>query len=343
MRFRFLINRKRIIIGIILLLILGTIFFFIRRSSKPPVYQFAAVKIQNLTANVSGSGSLTGKETADLRFKSSGKLGYLNVKAGDVVTKGEVIAGLDTQDLNITLQQAQNSLRDKQAIVDQVLDNVKDHSSDETFTQKQERTTAQVARDNAFDNVKAAQRAFQDAVIVSPIDGLVTQAKPVAGQVVTSDIIAEIVDTSEIYFDTDVDEADIGKVKVGQQAEVTLDSYPNQVFKGLVSKVLPTTKTTSSGATVVTVRIILTQHDLTFVNGLSGQGSIIYASVNHVLTVPQEALREDNTIVMQQGKILVAKKVEVGISSDTDIEIKSGLSEGEKVVLNPPAVGAKLN
>ncbi len=326
---------KKIALAAVVIIVVIGLFFFIKQSQKPKVLQFATVKKQDIRSTVSASGSLTGKSSANLKFKSSGKLGYINVKAGDMVKSGQVIAGLDIQDLNIALQQAQNTLRDKQAIVDKTLDDVKDHSSDESFTQRQTRTTAQVARDNAYDSVKAAQRAFQDAVIVAPLFGLVTQVPVVAGQTVSSDLIVQIVDTAEIYFDTDVDEADIGKVVVGQPGEATLDAYPGKVFKGSVDQILPQTKTTSSGATVVTVRIKLNQSDLNFVNGLSGQASIIIAEDKNVLTIPQEAVRDDSTMVISVNNKLEARKVETGIASDTDIEIKNGLSEGEKVVLNP--------
>lgn len=244
----------------------------------------------------------------------------------------------------IELQQAQNTLRDKQAIVDKIHDEVKNHNEDETFTQRQTRTTAEVAADNAFDSVKAAQRAFQDAVILTPINGIVTQAIQVSGQTVSSaDLIAQIVDTSEIYFDADIDEADISKIAAGQVAEVTLDAYANQVFNGSVDQILPQTKTTSQGATVVSVRIKLDSPDLTFVNGLSGQTSIITHSAAGALTIPQEALREDNSVVLSENGRLIPKKVETGLQSDTQVEIKNGLTEGEKVVLNPSSFTAGFN
>lgn len=336
-------SKKKAVI-LVILLILGIAGFRIFGSKKQITLQFAEVKRQDIRSTISSSGNLTGKSVANLKFKSSGKLAYIKVKAGDWVKQYQTIAGLDTQDLNITLQQAYNTLRDKQAAKEKAEDDVKGHDSDESFAQKVIRTTAEVAKDNALDNVKAAQRAFQDAVITSPIDGVVTQAITISGQTVfPTDLIAQIVDTRSFYFDTDVDETDIAKVSVGTEAEVTLDAYPKEVFKGNVDQILPQIKTTSSGATVVTVRIILDNPKIVFVNGLSGESSIIYQSSFNALTIPQEVLRDDNTVVESINNKLIEKKVEVGISSDTDIEIKSGLSEGEKVLLNPPSPGSKLN
>ena len=336
-------SKKKVVILVFLVIaaILGLNFF---GQKKQAPLQFASVKKQDIKSTVASSGTLTGKDSTNLKFKSSGKLAYINVKAGDKVTSGQVIAGLDTQDLSITLQQAQNTLRDKQAIAQKAEDDVKDHASDESFAQKVTRTTAQAARDSAFDTVKAAQRAFQDAVIVSPIDGIVTAAIAINGQIVGgSDVIAQVVNTSSIYFDTDVDEADISKLSVGQESEITLDAYGDQIFKGSVDQILPQTKQTSSGATVVTVRIKLDNPKLTFVNGLTGQASIIISEEKNVLTIPQEALREDDSVVVQTTDGTRPKKVTPGIKSDTDVEIKQGILEDDKVLLNPPAPTTRLN
>lgn len=328
-----------LILGIIFIALLG--FFFFKPKSKAQKLQFTDVKRQDIRSTVSSSGFLTAKDTVNLKFKSSGKLSYINVKVGDQVFAFQTIAGLDTQDLNIKLQQARNTLRDKQAAVDKTLDDVKDHSKDETFTQKKDRTAAEVARDNAYDGVKEAQRAFQDDVLVSPIAGLITQADPIPGQNVSaSDLIAQVVEIEEIYFDSDVDETDIGKLSVGQSAEVTLDAYGDKIFKGVVDQILPQIKTTSSGAIVVTVRIKLKEQPANFVNGLSGQAIIILEEVKNALTIPQEALREDNVVFTQGAK---EKKVDTGIKSDTDIEIKEGLEEGERILLNPPSTAIRPN
>lgn len=336
-------GKKRYIFVLFAIIIIFVVWQVLSPKDKTQL-QFTQVKKQDIKSTVAASGTLAGKSASNLKFKSSGKLAYINVKAGNQVAFGQAIAGLDTGDLATVLQQAQNTYRDKQALAQKAEDDVKDHNSDETFAQKATRTTAQVARDNAYDSVKSAQSAVDEAVLVSPISGIVTQAIAVSGQTVSSsDVIAQVVDISEIYFDTDVDEADVAKIKPGLAAEITLDPYPNKIFAGIVEQIIPQTKTTSSGATVISIRIKLQEATLTFVNGLTGQAAIIIAEVKNALTIPQEALREDNTAIVQGSEGLRAQKVEPGIFSDTDVEIKQGLTEGERVLLNPPAPGARLN
>lgn len=328
---------------IILLVVLGLLWFgytkiFGSDKSATPI-EYTQVKRGDVRSTVTASGTLVGKAEAELKFKIGGKLAYLAVKQGDKVQAGELIANLDAQELNIALQQANNTLRDKQAAVDKILDDVKDSDSDETFSEKQQRTSAEVARDNAFDNVKAAKRDFQDAVIYSPIAGTVIKAEKVAGQTVSgADVIADIVDESDYYFDAEVDESDIGKVKEGQQVDVSLNSYPDQIFKGSVEQVKPIIETTSSGATVVIVRVNIGKPNINFVHGLNGQAAITYQESQNTLFIPVEALKDDNTVVVQDGDTYKFISVTPGIRSDTEVEIKEGLSDNQTIVQNPDAV-----
>lgn len=341
-------TKKKLIIlaALIIIAVLG--FNFFGRPKQAPL-EFTNVKRQDIKATISASGTLTAKNSANLRFKLPGKLTFINVKTGDRVFAGQVLAGLDTQDLNIALQQARNVLRDKQATVDKVVDDI--HlfqygnggfpivgTSFETMTQRQLRTTAEVARDNAFDSIKESQRGFQDTVIISPINGIITQAIEVPNQVVgATDIIAQVVDDSLLYFDAEVDEADISFVSVGDEAEISLNSYPDRTFTGQVEQIMPSTKLTDSNATVVIVRILINETNIRNIPGLNGQATITFAKAFDVLSIPIESIQNDNTVFISTPKGLTKVPVTLGIKSDTDAEVKNGLSEGQQIVLNPPA------
>lgn len=335
-----ILPRKYKIIGLIVVVVLGL--FIISGNKKVVPLQFASVKKQNIRQEISGSGTLTGTNSASLHFKTSGRLAYINVKTGDKVTRGQVIGGLDTQDLTIALRQAQNTLRDKRAIVDKIKDDTKDNTS-ETYTQRQTRTTAEVAQDNAYDSVLAAQRAFQDSVITSPIAGVVTKADFLPGQNVSSaDIIAQVVDFSAIVFSAEVDEADIAKAAVGQKAEITLNAYGDKIFQGEVSEILQETETTANGATVVAVKILLDDQSVKNIAGLNGQVNIITSEKNNVLSIPLDALQNGNTVFIKTALGLNKQKVEIGLESDTAVEIIGGLKEGEQIVANPADVPNNL-
>lgn len=331
-----LVHHKKLIFGLvaIVVIITGAYLFFNRGNGAQLILQ--EVKRANIKSTTSASGVLTGKTTVNLKFKTSGKLAYINVKTGSQVTKGQALAGLDTQDLAITLQQAQNSLREAQAKVDKVHDDLKDNDDKETYTQRQTRTSAEVTKDNAYDEVKAAQKAFQDAIIYAPINGVVTKVGAEPGQNVSAtDIITQIVDHSEIFFDADLDEADLGRISLGQSAIVTLDASTGQELAGTITQILPATKLNSSNATVVPIRISIPTISFPFVNGLSGQTTIILQDIKNALVIPQEALLTDDTILLKTAKGVKKQKIQTGINSDTEVEVISGVAEGDWVVTNP--------
>lgn len=329
--------RTKIILAIILVVVLAVV-FWPRKKAELPQYQ--TVGSSDIRETVSTSGILTGKAVADLKFPFSGKLIYLGVAPGDTVVKGQVIARLDATTLNSTYQTALNTRRSTQAAVDNTHDQVKDHSGDETFAQKAARTAAEAANDSAYDAVLSAQKALRDAVIYSPIAGIVSdQAQVTVGQNISlTDLMAQIVDFSDKQFWADIDESDIGKIEIGQKAEVTLNAYGDRVFKGTVFEIVPQAKTSSDGATVVTVKILLEEKDLKAVNGLNGQVSIITAEKQSVITVPQSAIvGEDEIYVKRNGKPEKIK-LEIGLRSDIDAEVISGLNTGDEIVTNPEVI-----
>lgn len=322
-----------------LLILIGVGSYYLYPKPKAEPIETIEVKTGGVKSIISSSGTLEGTDSANLRFKISGKLNQITVKPGERVKKGQLIASLDTQDMQIDLQQAQNTFIAKEATAKRVEDDVKDNENDENFTQKETRKAAQTARDNAYDDIKAAQRAFQDANIYAPLSGIVTKADPNPGQIISAtDTIAQIVDESEYVFEAEIDESDLGRIKLGQNADVTLNSYPDQVFKATVSKIAPTTETTDSGATVVIVKLALGKPEINFVAGLNGQADIILEKVNNVLVIPIDALMDNDEVYIKKGDSYEKIKPEIGLRSDTDVEVKSGLNVNDLVVTNPNAV-----
>ena len=331
-------RRNKILLGLAILFVL---FLIVRGRPKPVKLEFAAVTKKNVQTTVSASGVFSGKNVASLHFMASERLNFLGISNGDNVTKGQLIASLDSTSASVALQEALNTRRNTQAAVDNIHDQVKDHAGDETFSQKATRTAAEVANDNAYDAVRAAQRALQETSLYAPFSGVavVSNSLNVGQNVTAADVIAQIVDFSEKDFDATVDESDIGQIKIGQNAIVTLNAYGEKEFKGSVIGITPTTKTDSTGAITVTVKIRLYDQSITNIYGLNGNADIITASKNEVLAIPQEALIDDTHVYVKTANAKTEKReIQTGIKSNTDAEVTSGLVEGEEVVTNPQAV-----
>ncbi|QQG47859.1 MAG: efflux RND transporter periplasmic adaptor subunit [Candidatus Woesebacteria bacterium] len=331
-------RRNKIIVIIVILIAL---FFVLRGRAKKVPLQYATVSKNNIESRVSASGILNGKKSVSLHFAIAGKLNYLGVSIGDNVSKGQTIAALDNTDLNSALQTAINNRRNTQAAVENIHDQVKDHSSDETFSQKATRTASEVANDNAWASLLAAERDMQNAVIYSPFSGVVVnQASLNPGQnITTTDLIAQMVDFSQKDFDATVDESDIGQVQIGQSANVTLNAYGDTVFSGKVVEIDPQTQTSSTGAIAVIVKIEVGDSRIAKIYGLNGNADIITSSKKDVLIIPQDALIDDSHVYVNKGTGITEKReIKIGIKSDTDVEVISGLSEGEQVIINPQAI-----
>lgn len=336
------LRRRTKVIGIIIILVL--IFFVSKGQKKPATLTYQTVQENNIASQISASGILSGKNTATLHFNQAGKLNYLGVKNGDAVLKGQVIATLDATTQNAAYQQALNNRRNTQANVDYVHDQVKDHSGDETFAEKAARTAAEVANDNAYDSTLAAKKALDDTVIYSPISGvIVAQGKVSVGQNITGgDLIATVADFSAKRFEATVDESDIGSVQIGQDAQVTLNAYGDTVFAGKVAEIESTTETDSTGSITITVKIELTDPRISNIYGLNGNVNITTNSKQNVLTITQDALIDETHVYVRNPASAKAtadkREIQTGIKSDTEVEVISGLSQGEQVVTNPQDV-----
>lgn len=333
-------SKKTIFLILVIVAVLG--FIILRPKNNQKDIKFATVERKEITSSIIAPGILNGKQSADLKFKTSGKLSFINVATGESISQFQTVAGLDNTQALIDLQQAVNNLVAKEASAQKIEDEVKNHEKDETFEQKQKRVTAQVDRDNAYDSVKEAQNSLNELMIYSPISGIITKAPFLPGQIVSpTDVIAQVVDFSKTVFEAEVDEADISKIQMGQEAKVTLNSFEEQIFEGKVVEITPATKTLTSGATIVIVKIELLNPPTQKVSGLNGEAEIVISKIHNTLTIPLEALKEEDKVLITSNGVFKEVEVTLGISSDSEVEILQGLSQGQKIVLNPQAVNSK--
>ena len=204
--------------------------------------------------------------------------------------------------------------------------------------------------------VAAAQKAYAEALssldkatLVSPIDGVVVfnamsasltgdGDKPAEGSSVTPAVAPfTVVDLSALRFDAEVDEADIDRVKAGLAADVTLDAFAGTTFATTVARVDPAAKTTSTGGTVFVAQIPLTDLDKQVLLGMKGDATIKVSSTGEAVTIPVEALFSeggtDYVYVVDAGK-LQKTEITAGATTDTDVEVASGLAPGQVVALS---------
>ena len=215
-----------------------------------------------------------------------------------------------------------------------------------------------------------AEELLSKTRIRSPIDGVVIQLDLKVGETViagTTNIpgstMMVIADPSETLTEVQVDEADIAQVREGQAADIFAAAYPDTPLSGTIQSIASVARQTPGQASLsFLVKILLDEQDeLTIRPGMSVRADIYTQSSEETLAVPVQAVlfdedastgNEDNNVegkeeqahvfLMQDGKA-VRRDVEVGISSDSDQEVISGLKEGDTIISGPYRVLRNLN
>jgi len=187
-----------------------------------------------------------------------------------------------------------------------------------------------------YDQAKAE---LDKATITAPFDGIIANIYITEGQQLSTMNYANpaicLIDPSEIKLTGVIDEIDVSKVKLGQEALITLDALPGKEVEGRVTFISPAS-TIETGVVFYKTTIVLQNPDAELKDGMSANAEIILEQHNDVLLVPNRAiqgsLEKPWVEVLVNGKY-ESKNITMGLSDGTNTEVLSGLAEGEEVVL----------
>ncbi|MGE5592271.1 MAG: HlyD family secretion protein [Betaproteobacteria bacterium] len=217
----------------------------------------------------------------------------------------------------------------------------------DTTSAQQQLLTAQAQVVQARNAVSAAERDLALTRIVSPIDGTVTQVAAQVGQLVgQSSVLAVVADLTNLQVVANVDETDVHSVKVGQHADVMVESIPDKVFNGVVESVASQGKVISS-VVYFEVTVKVTDDTRTLKPGMTADVDIVLDRRTNVLTIPNAALEERRGRLMartldEKGEPFF-KRVELGITDGTTTEVISGLAEGDMVAVRGSSAGTSAS
>ena len=323
----------------------------------------------NISNSVTATGTVEPVTKVEVGTQVSGIIDRLYADYNDVVKAGQVIAEMDKVNLQAELASSQAQLsaaktefeyKEKEYNRIKVLHDkelVSDAEYDSSYYQYE---TAKNAFSQAQASITKVKRNLSYATITSPIDGVVISRAVEEGQTVaagfeTPTLFTIAKDLTDMEVIADVDEADIGQVKEGQNVIFTVDAYPDDVFKGTVQQVRLEATTTSS---VVTYEVVITapNPDLKLKPGLTANVTINTLEEKDVLAVPTKALRFNpdpdvleeigitvngsaaasdegsRTVWVKNGNAISPKSVTTEHTSGDKTGISEGLSDGEEVV-----------
>ena len=374
---------KKVIISVIIILIaggIGTYFYLNGKKYQAPNWKTVKIERGNISVNVTATGTLNAITTVQVGAQVSGIVAKIMVDFNSVVKKNQVIAVLDTVLLYATMKDAMASVEKSMAQAE--LMKRQFIRADTLFHQN---VASQADYDLAMTNYKAAQADLMAAkatlehekinlkytTIRAPINGTVISRNVDVGQTVISSFNAPTLftiakDMTQMQLFAFVDEADIGLVKVGQQAEFTVDAFPYEVFEGKAAQIRlqPTMIQNVNNYTVV---INVANPDLKLLPGLTAtttiktqqHDSVLKVLINAVhFTPPADYLAEekfpDSTIqkintkkiggneIPKPGNVcyiwilknntLVPEPVIAGLFDGTNLEISGNINDGDTVV-----------
>lgn len=183
--------------------------------------------------------------------------------------------------------------------------------------------------------LKYWKEVYKPTPLIAPVDGQVIVRGVEPGQTVTvNDTILVLSD--RLIVKAQVDETDIGKVKLGQKAVVTLDAYPDIKVEGRVNHISYESKVINN-VTIYEVDILPDRIPEVFRSGMTANIDVVTQEKKNVLLLPQEALVEEGNkkfVLVKSSRGVVRKKVITGLYDDRNVEILKGVSK-EEVVLIP--------
>ena len=356
------------IIGIIIAVIVIALFLFKSSSAK---YITKEITKGSISEYVEASGTIKPINTIAVGTQVSGTVAAIYVDYNSQVKKGQLLAELDPSLFQSNVDQSTAKLNNAQASYSKALANLEykknnykryEHlyaknyvSRDEVELARSNYLTAQADVNAARAEMNASQATLKNNLtnlgyskITSPVDGTVISRAVDVGQTVAASFntptlfeVAE--DLTKMQIETSVSEADIGKIKVGQEADYTLDGYPNKTFKGKVTQVRLASTTTNNVVTY-TVIVSVDNSDGFAIPGMSANVSIVTGQVKDALVVDNKALKfspadnkqkyENQGVWVLKGNEPVRYDVELGLSDDNKTQIISDkIQEKDKVIV----------
>jgi RND family efflux transporter MFP subunit len=296
---------------------------------------------------VAVSGTITSPAApSNVSFLVSGKVTQVGPREGDPVRKGQLLAAIDQTDYQLALTAAEKQTEMARIAFERAEDEHRrmkmlfDSKSLAPNDYEKYRSAYESARqqhEQVVASERISRKRLADAELRSPIDGFISRRSIEPGQTASAgQAVFEVANLDTVEVSVGVPETDVHLVRVGQQAAVTLPALPGELFKGVV-RLVNVSADPATRTFMTRISIPNSRHTLRI--GMVAEARIRGDKVVRMLTAPAEAVVRDAqgaTIVYvdypDQNRVY-AKRVEVGAPWERGLEIKSGLSGDEWIVL----------
>jgi len=319
------------------------------KKDAPVVLEFtpadvAVVEVRSLTRSIQFSGSIMPVVQTTVKSKVPGEVTHLMVREGQAVEPGQLLAQIDTRDLQSRLDaavasheeaRARLTIAEKNRVNNQQLLNQK-FISQNAYDTTQSVYEAGVALANSQEaQVRIARKALEDAQVRAPFAGVVARRMANTGEKVSVDSpLFTLVDLGRMEIEAPAPASEVPSIRAGQPASFRVDGFGERNFEGRVERINPVADANSRS---ITLYISVANRDGSLKGGMFAKGQIVLDETRKSAVVPAAAIREESgqlfVFTIEGGKI-ARRPVQVGFTEPQQglVEVKTGLEQGLNVV-----------
>lgn len=318
-------------------------------AATPPI-ELAAVDVatvapQTLSRSLPLSGSMSPIVQATVKSKVGGEVELMPLHEGQDVREGELIARIDTRNLQAQYDRQLAAVERARADLDLATLNrdknramlEKRYISQNTYEATESAFAGSVASLKLAEaDARLAKISLDDAVVRAPFAGTIAKRHVQPGEKVSMDsTIVTLVDLRQMVLEAAVPAADIPAVQIGQTARFKVGGFGAQEFVGEVQRINPITE---DGSRAITIYIAVANPDRALKGGMFAQGALTLDKNTPVLAVPQRAVHEEAGaayVYTLRDDTIVRKSVKVGAAAPggTFVEVHEGLAAGDRVIV----------
>lgn len=390
-----------IILSIVGLLVLyGVYAIFLKKNDETPAVSIEKVSKRTIVQTISGVGKIQPEKQVKISSESSGEIIQLNVREGDTVKANQLVAKIQPDIINSQVLQAQATVQSSQMNIATIQTEITRNEADlkritdlykKQYASKQELDAATASYESSINRKRASEADLQRSIsslsqirasasrttIFTPMSGVVTSLKVEQGEKVVGTAQMQgtemmvVSDLSIMNAWIEISENDIALVSYGDTAEVTIDAFPDKVFKGVVYEIGNSALTSGTGTqdetTNFQVKVRLVDTDFKLKPGMSCSVDIITETKKDIIAVPLRAItvrlgnefggrgqraqgeqgnatksdddpksspnkKPPTIIFLYENGVVKQKKIKTGISDKGFIEVTDGLNEGQTFV-----------
>jgi RND family efflux transporter MFP subunit len=324
-----------------------------KQEAKGQTFGAAPVKVfkvarRRISEKLFYTGTLEAWQKITITPDVGGKIARIYVNEGDRVAKGQLLAEMDVEAIQLQLQQAQAAMAVAQANFTNAKTNLDrmDRLFQEKAVSDQQYEQVKLGYDAAKAQLEQAQAAVNLArhsldvsIMKAPFNGIIASKNADVGDVINPMMgsfspgsgggVLTLVDFSRIKIRIDVTGSDITRISKGQAAILRVPTLPGQEFKGTINVV---NQAADPATKKFGVEVAVANPDLALRPGTFGEIVIEVHTHEDALVIPQKAVLENKYVFIAQGGKAVKKEITLGLQNTTMVEVASGVIEGDLVI-----------